>query len=65
MSTRGNIFYSSQGIYGSPLATGLNTKKVPTNPKIVTPDISKRNGGSIENWKPGNNNSDLLQGVTE
>ena len=59
-----NVFRRN-GIYGAPLANNLNGKKLPENPKIVTPDIVKRNGGAIQDWKPGNNNADLLEGVTE
>ena len=59
-----NVFNRS-GIYGAPIPSNLNRQKLPENPKIVTPAIVKRDGGAIKGWEAGNNNADLLVGVTE
>ena len=59
-----NVF-NRRGIYGAPLSSSLNGKKLPENPKIVTPAIVKRAGGAIKGWEAGNQNADLLEGVTE
>jgi hypothetical protein len=60
MAKAQNNIYRRQGIYGSPLPSGLKDLKAPENPEIVTPDISKRSGGAIEPKEAGTQNDDLL-----
>jgi hypothetical protein len=66
MASTNYVFNSKRGIYGSPLSnTSMNGKQIPEIPKIVTPDIVKRDGGAVQRWESGDNNSDLLEGVSE
>ena len=60
-----NIFNKGQGLYGSPIPSGLNNMKYPENPKIEVPEIYKRDGGSIKGWEAGSENDDLLENVTD
>ena len=50
-----NNYFSGQGIYGSPLPSGLNHLRAPENPEFKTPAIREREGGAIEPWSPPGN----------
>jgi hypothetical protein len=63
MASTNYAFNSKIGIYDSPFSnTSMNGKQIP---EIVTPDIVKRDGGAVQRWESGDNNSDLLEGVSE
>jgi len=55
-----NNLFNKQGIYGSPLPSGLNNIRIPKNPEMSTPETVKRSGGAIESRNSGNKNGDLL-----
>jgi hypothetical protein len=63
-SIYGNAFNRS-GVYGAPLAVDrLNGKKIPENPRVITPETARRDGGGIENWEGGDKNNDLIGNVS-
>jgi surface protein len=54
MSKDGN-FFRGQGLYGSPLPSGLERLRHGTNPRLNIPSVVNREGGTIPPWTPPGN----------